>query len=278
MTAAAAVQEGVESASASAEAAVASAAVALKAAAAAAAAAAKAKAKATAAEAVAKEAARRGAAAVDAAQAAEAAAMGINWRSKMLDRIANADADLPTVPWPKVPGSITSQCKDWGNPVIFADTPPTLLALRVPLGSKEKLEAVRILKTLGEYMGLGRVGDEHKGKFKFFERLRFSGRYMSPEDGGADARPNWFVIAESSVGAFRAAARENLEEMTRTVSESNVDKKKLEKASTDKTLLNCTACSSSLLAHDDPQFDVKVCVLADVCHGGFLKPCAKCRP
>jgi hypothetical protein len=258
-----------EVASASAEAAVASAASAMKAAE-------EAAAKATAVEALAKEAALRSVAAAAAAQAAEAAAMGINWRSKMLERIANADADLPTVPWPKVPGSITTQCKDWGNPVIFADTPPTLLALRVPLGSK--LEAVRILKTLGEYMGLGRVGDEHKGKFKFFERLRFSSRYMSPEDGGANARPNWFVIAESSVGAFRAAARENLEEMTRTVSESNVDKKKLEKASNDKTLLNCTACSSSLLAHDDPQFDVKVCVLADVCHGGFLKPCAKCRP
>jgi hypothetical protein len=41
------------------------------------------------------------------------------------------------------------------------------------------------------------------------------------------------------VGAFRAAACENLEEMTKTVSESNVDKKKLAKASNDKTLLNC---------------------------------------
>ena len=50
------------------------------------------------------------------------------------------------------------------------------------------------------------------------------------------------------MGAFRAAACENLEEMTKTVSESNVDKKKLAKASNDKTLLNCTACSSSLLA------------------------------
>ena len=76
------------------------------------------------------------------------------------------------VTYPKVPGSITQQCKDWGNPVIFADTPATLLALRVPPGSKEKLEALRILKTLGEYMGLGRCGDEHKGKFKYFERLR----------------------------------------------------------------------------------------------------------
>ena len=80
------------------------------------------------------------------------------------------------------------------------------------------------------------------------------------------------------MGAFRAAACKNLEEMTKTVSESNVDKKKLAKASNDKTLLNCTACSSSLLTPDDPQFDVKVCMLADVCHGGFLKLCATCRP
>ena len=80
------------------------------------------------------------------------------------------------------------------------------------------------------------------------------------------------------MGAFKAAARGNLEEMTKTLSKSKVDKTMLAKASNGKTLLNCTACSSMLLAHDDPQFDIKVCVLADVCHGGFLKLCATCRP
>ena len=272
MTEAAAVREGAESASASAEAAVASAAAAMKVAAAAAA---KAKAKATAAEVVAKEAARRGAAAADAAQAAEAAAMGINWRSKMLDRIANAN--LPTVPLKDVPHSITAQRTVWGvNSVIFPDTPLTLRALCVP--PSEKREALRILRTLGEFMGLGPGGDEHEGKFKFYEGLRYSLRDKSTDDGGTGARPNWFAIAESSVGAFKAAACGNLGEMTKTLSKSKVDKTKLAKASNDKTLLNCTACSSMLLAHDDPQFDMKVCVLADVCHGGFLKLCATCRP
>jgi hypothetical protein len=55
------------------------------------------------------------------------------------------------------------------------------------------------------------------------------------------------------VGAFKAAACGNLEEMTKTVSKSKVDKTKLAQASNDKTLLNCTACSSSLLDPDDPQ-------------------------
>ena len=90
----------------------------------------------------------------------------------------------------------------------------------------------------------------------------------------------WFVIAGSSVEAFKGAAQEaafgDLRELTKRVSESKVDKKSLASAINVKMPLNCIACTQPLLSADDPQFEEKVRELARVCHGGDLEPCS-CR-
>ena len=166
------------------------------------------------------------------------------------------------------------------NPVIFPDSQAALCALRVPSGATEKRDALRILKTLGEYMGFHCGDDHHQGKFRYFEGRRSSGRHVSAEDGSPGERLNWFAIAGPSVGAFkeaaRYAARGNLGEMTTKVSMSKVDKKSLASASNNKTSLNCKVCTMSLLDADDPQFEDKVGAIARVCHGGDLEPCS-CR-
>ena len=189
------------------------------------------------------EAARLEGAAAAATKAAAAAAMGINWQSKMLACIARGS--LPTTSENQVSSYVLRASKSLEDRIFFADSQASLCSLGVPSAEQEmKRDALKILRTLGEYMGL--VNVEHRDKCQYFPALRI---------GGAGQKLNWFVIAGSSVEAFKGAAQEaafwDLRELTKRVSESKVDKKSLASAINVKMPLNCIACTQPLLSADD---------------------------
>ena len=97
--------------------------------------------------------------------AAAAAAMGINWQSKMLACIARGS--LPTISENQVSSYVLRASRSLENRIFFADSQASLCSLGVPSAEQEmKRDALKILRTLGEYMGL--VNVEHRDKCQYF--------------------------------------------------------------------------------------------------------------
>ena len=146
----------------------------------------------------------------------------IDWQAEMLKCIA--EGKLPKTAKNLIPYSIMRSTAKMGmkDPIIFAATPQALGSLGVPSTLPDRRAALQILRTLGEYICL--VDPAHVHKFQYHPGLYMSKRRCM-SGSNKPQRANWFVIAESSVEAFKAAATHNkLDMMTIALSVAKMDK------------------------------------------------------
>ena len=146
----------------------------------------------------------------------------IDWQAEMLKCIA--EGKLPKTAKNLIPYSIVRSTAKMGmkDPIIFAATPQALGSLGVPSTLPDRRAALQILRTLGEYICL--VDPAHVHKFQYHPGLYMSKRRCM-SGSNKPQRANWFVIAESSVEAFKAAATHNkLDMMTIALSVAKMDK------------------------------------------------------